>query len=103
MIEIIPKSLQVARWRGMGTIKDRKNLRSMPTLGQNYSEHLCLFVLSYLRAFFANLYSYYIPANNCSEKAVLVLALSTILRDTEKASVLGSHCSVVEDALCGKE
>lgn len=47
-----------------------------------------VFVLSYLRAFFVSLHSCYIPANNCSEKAVLVLALNTILRDTEKAPVL---------------
>lgn len=44
-----------------------------------------LHVLSHLRAFFVSLRSYYIPAKNCSEKVMLVLTLSTILRDTEKA------------------
>jgi len=35
MIETIAKSLQVARWRGMDMIKDRKHLRSLPAVGQN--------------------------------------------------------------------
>lgn len=43
-----------------------------------------LHVFSYLRAFFVSLHLYYILANNCSEKVMLVLTFSTILRDTEK-------------------
>lgn len=41
-------------------------------------------VLSYLSAFFVSLHSYYILANSCSEKVMLVLTLNSILRDTEK-------------------
>lgn len=103
MIEIILKSLQVARWRGMGTIKDRKHLRSMPAVGQNYTAHLCLFVLSYLRAFFVSLHSYHILANSCSEKAMLVLALNTILRDTEKNPVFRRSLLGSKNVLCEKE
>lgn len=53
-------------------------------------------MLSYLGAFFVSVRSYHILASNCSEKVMLFLILSTILRDTEKNSLYSvSFCLVV--------
>lgn len=53
-------------------------------------------MLSYLGAFFVSVRSYHILASNCSEKVMLFLILSTILRDREKNSLyLVSFCLVV--------
>lgn len=58
-------------------------------------------MLSYLGAFFVSVHSYHILASNCSEKVMLFLILSTILRDTEKKITIFSEFLLgSENGLC---